>query len=182
MITSRRSGWYNESVRHSMAARGLHSRGYFAKGNKLPTYYKSGFAQGLSREEIDADLRAKGREDLIVERTREPTFYEKIQEIPVVEQPSQTIASPESAPAYLRDAPEPIVRELVEPTIKRESPVLPDMAGEDLVLKPAYPMDMSDLEDEEEKVLRRVRAPEPRTPGVPAIPESIQEESADVRP
>jgi hypothetical protein len=180
-----RSGWKNESYRHYLAAKGVKTNYYalqpMGKGNRLPDYYKSGFALGKSRDEIDIELRSQGRADLVVPRRQSATVYDG-----AVERPVQA-----------SDMPESFSRPVVVPvsTLVVEDSVAPPEVG----LRPAVVMDSSDIEDEEREVWAEADAFDesierggsvipPRelhtvmTPGVPPVPPSITDSSAGVQP
>ena len=93
-------GWRHDSHRHYLAAKGISTKRYFVrnelKGNRAPPIYKSGYAQGKTKAEVDAELIAKGLSIWVPRARRQKNIFET-SEVPMrqkIEVPRENIELP----------------------------------------------------------------------------------------
>jgi hypothetical protein len=143
-------GWRYDSHRHYLAAKGISSRvnnKYFVrhdlKGNRAPPVYKSGYAQGKTKEQVDAELMARG-----IPIWNPPNKKEKIFE--------STGVSPVIAPVQKEDV-------YIPPSIEVE-PLVPESTPEEESLPNFYTTSLRVGRESNDR--KKSESTGPMTPGI----------------
>ena len=170
MRALRSSGWFHDSYQHKLAAHGVKTRGYFAKGNREPAAYKRAYALGIKKSEFPQYFGVEAPYADDINRPNVAQLTAEIQGVAVQTPLPKTFVRPQQVPATIAATESALVA--VEPVQE----IVPRRTYTDAALEQAEESALAEYD--QQKIAELMGGNKIITPGVPSLTSTLLEDSS----